>query len=405
MSLTTKTRVLFVDDEPIILELLKAALAMEADQWEASFAASGEEALQLLGGRTFEIVVSDMHMPGISGAQLLNEVMVKYPSTIRVILCGAADREQVLRCVGATHQFLTKPFQLKSLRATLNRFRSLRSRLPDAEILKQLPKRERLPSIPAVYLKILSALEDPECPAQRIGEIVATDPGLTAKILQMVNSAFFGFAREVSNAEEAVMLLGVSNIRALALTAHLFSSFKPVTSTEWSAEQVWNHSIRVGRIARRIAELEEADERFCEQTLTAGLLHDIGQLILAENLGIKYLDLHARARTEARPTAEVEREVLGVNHAEVGGYLLDLWGLPPALVEAVAFHHEPGKNTEPIFSPLTAVHAANALEQSVAEPGGEPLPLVDVDLRYLETLGLAEHLPFWQEDLASFESR
>src|SRR5207249_1724277 len=110
--------------------------------------------------------------------------------------------------VGATHQFLAKPCQLSAIEATLNRVRGLRELVRSEPIQKIVTRKDSLPSIPAVYFKLVEALQNPNCPTEGIGEIVAGDPGLTAKILQLVNSSFFGFAREVSSVGDAVMLLG-----------------------------------------------------------------------------------------------------------------------------------------------------------------------------------------------------
>ena len=376
MKTASKTRILFVDDEPSILELLDLTVGTMPGAWETRLAESGEKALNLMEKESFNVVVSDMRMPGMNGAQLLNEVMRRYPATSRIILSGYADQQELLRCVGATHQFLAKPCELSVLQATLTRIQGLRERLRSEEIQQLVSRKSSIPSIPAVYFKIAEALQQPDCPVERIAEAVASDPGLTARILQLVNSAFFGYAREVSNAEEAVMLLGVGRIRTLALTAHLFNSFEHVVSEHWSVEKTWNHSVRTGQWAKRIADLEHQDEHLAEQAFTAGILHDAGKLILLNNLLTNYLDIIARAVKENRPLIEVERERLGTTHANVGAYLLDLWGLPLPLVEAVALHHEPGKTGQLVFSPLTAVHAANVLEQEArrleSEGGLEP---------------------------------
>jgi HD-like signal output (HDOD) protein/CheY-like chemotaxis protein len=401
MNAPNIARILFVDDEPMILELLKLTLAPMSGEWDMGFAPSGDVALAWMAKRPYDIVVSDMRMPGMSGAQLLNEVMKRYPATVRIIFSGYAEQEQVLKCIGNTHQFLAKPFDVGALKAALNRCQNSKTRLPNAEIQALLARRDHLPSIPAVYFQIIDALQAPDCSAQRIGEIVATDPGLTAKILQLVNSAFFGFAREISNAEEAVMLLGVGTIRALALTVHLFSAFEPMKSSDWSVEQISNHSLRVGRLARKIAEFENAEEGLREEAFTAGLLHDAGKLILADNLAARYLELHTRARAQDRPLSVVEREALGVTHAEVGAYLLDLWGLPASLVEAVALHHEPGKTHEPAFSSLTAVHVANGLAETGRASDPEAVSR-KLDLQYLDQLRLRDRLETWREKLSGF---
>ena len=396
MNPPAKTRILFVDDEEMILDLLKLSLASMRHEWEMRFVDSGEAALALIKDQPFDIVVSDMRMPRMSGAQLLNEVMKRFPATIRIILSGYAEQEQVLKCVGATHQFLTKPFNLDALKTTLNRCRRSKARLPNAEIQKLLARRDRLPSIPTVYFQIVEALQAPDCPAQRLGEIVATDPALTAKILQLVNSAFFGFAREISSPDEAVLLLGVGTIRALVLTLHLFSAFKSQTAQDWPIEQIWSHSLRVGRLARKIAELEGTDQELWEQTFTAGLLHDAGKLLLADNLATVYLELYSRAAREKLALVELERGAFGVSHAEVGAYLLDLWGLPAPLVEAVALHHAPTQAADAAFSPLTAVHVANVLEAE-SRTGDSTHPLPTLDTHYLAQLKLEPRLPLWRE--------
>jgi HD-like signal output (HDOD) protein len=280
----------------------------------------------------------------------------------------------------------------------LNRIHGLRERLRSDEIQKLAGKKDSLPSVPAVYFELLKALEDPDCPTERIGEIVATDPALTAKILQLVNSAFFGFAREVSSASEAVMLLGVSTIRSLALTMHLFSAFGGVESGHWSMEKAWRHSMRVGQWAKRIVELEGADQGTAEQAFTAGILHDVGKLILVDNLSERYLEVLERAAKENRPVVEIEQEALGATHADVGAYLLDLWGLPAPLVEAAALHHEPGRTSALTFSPLAAVHATNVLEHA-SESQDPKGALKELDSLYLDQLGLAGRLEVWREKL------
>lgn len=398
MKAAPKTRILFVDDEETVLRLLQRTVASMGAGWETACATSGEAALALLEQQSFEIVVSDMRMPGMSGGQLLNEIMRRHPGTVRIMMSGYADEAHVLKCVGATHQFLAKPFDLGALKVRLARIRSLKARLPNAEIKKLLAQRDHLPSIPSVYHQMLEALQSPDCPTQRLGEIVATDPGLTAKLLQLVNSAFFGAAREVSSAEEAVMILGVGIVRALALSVHVFSAFERVAAPDWSVEQLWHHSLRVGRLARKLVEVEEAGEELWEPAFTAGVLHDIGKLLLADSLSDTYLTLHSRALKEGRPLIELEREAFGVTHAEVGAYLLDLWGLPTSLVEAVAFHHEPGKTLEPRFSSLTAIHVANAFDTAATATEGLDSLL---DTAYLDQLILRDRLDVWRASLSA----
>jgi len=395
MNAGAKTRILFVDDESMVLDMLRMAVRVMKQTWEPTFAGSGQDALKVLTRQPQDVVMSDLRMPGMSGAQLLNEVMKLYPSTVRIVLSGFAEQETVMRCVGSTHQFLLKPLNMSALIALLQRIANLRQRLQSVEIRELVGGKESLPSIPEVYFEILDALAEPDCPVERIGQIVASDPGLTTKLLQLVNSAFFGFAHEVSSAEEATILLGTGTIRSLALTLHLFTAFKTPAVEGCSLEQIWSHSLRVARLARRIAMLEGGDEGLAEQAFTAGLLHDVGKLVLAERKAAPYLELVVRARKEGRPLMDVEAEALPATHPEVGAYLLDLWGLPMPLVEAVAWHHRPSQAGSSGFSALTAVHVANVLEQN-GLIGITRANLSQLDLPYLQGLKLEHRVEVWQ---------
>jgi putative nucleotidyltransferase with HDIG domain len=403
MSSTPKTRILFVDDDPLVLRMLQLAVELLNGEWETDFVKSGTEALTRMSEQPYDAIVTDMCMPGMSGAELLNEVMRRHPSTIRLILSSFADEETVLLCVGAAHQFLSKPFRLEQLQASLDRIHLLRTRIANPEIRALVTKKGSLPSIPAVYFEILAALQNPDCPAHDIGDIVAKDPALTTKLLQLVNSAFFGFAEDVSSPNDAVMLLGVGTIRSLALTTQLFSAFSTKNFKNSPLQRVWTHSMRVGQLAKRIAQLETGNQEIMEEAFTAGTLHDVGKLILAENLPEVYSGIVVRAREQQRPLTELEQETLHATHAEAGAYLLDLWGLPTPLVEAVALHHEPARSASQEFSPLTAVHVGNILEheENAADLKDNHGSVPQLDTEYLTRLGLADRFDAWRAELAT----
>jgi HD-like signal output (HDOD) protein len=396
MNEHSKTRILFVDDEPAVIHVLRLSLRKLAAEWEVFFAASGNEALALMAQQPLDIVVSDMRMPGMTGAELLNRTMQLYPRTVRIILSGYSEEEVVRKSIGVTHQWLMKPIDLSKLRSILNRIHKFNQRLTSEEVRAVTAKISHLPSIPAIYFKIMEALQSPDAPLEQIGEIVATDPPLTAKTLQLVNSAFFGYARDISNATDAVQLLGVNRIRSLALALHLFSAFDTSLVKTLPLDALWNHSVRAAVLAARIASLEGKDEDFIDQTFTAGLLHDVGKLILAANLPQAFTEILNTARTRQKSLAETEIEILHASHADAGGFLLGVWGLPVPLVEAVAFHHRPMETAELQFSPLTAVHVANFCEQK-NHPGELALPTTPLDLNYLAAIGMQNRLVEWQK--------
>ncbi|MBM3879764.1 MAG: HDOD domain-containing protein [Verrucomicrobia bacterium] len=397
-----KTRILFVDDESSMLELLRLMMRTMADEWESSFVQSGAAALESMEQQPFDVIVTDMRMPQMTGAQLLNQVMRRYPQTVRIVLSAYADERTALESIGATHQWLQKPCPLPVLKSAVSRIHGLNRRLQRPEVRLLAARLSSLPSIPSVYFRMLEALESCDVSVETIGAILAEDPGLTAKVLQLVNSAFFGFARPVANGAEAVQLLGVGRILSLALAVNLFAGLEAAIFKNLPLQPLLDHSLLTGLWAGRIVQLEGGDRNLYNLAFTGGLLHDVGKLVLATNLPDPYRQTLAHAERTHVPLAEHEQNAFGATHADVGGYLLGIWGLPVPLVEAVALHHEPSKGIDTNFSPLTAIHVANALavDQTGAKGWVGACPL---DHSYLTALGLQARVPVWHRNLTSPE--
>jgi len=343
----------------------------------------------------FDVVVSDMRMPGMDGAQLLTEVRQRYPATVRIVLSGHSDLELVMKSVGPTHQYLTKPCDVDKLKATVERAVALRSLLISDELRTLVTGLHSIPSLPALYEEIVQALRSPDAALSVIGEIIGRDPGMSAKILQLVNSAFFGLGRAVASPGQAVSFLGLDTIRALVLSVNVFEQFDPQKIRAFRLESLWIHSLSVGTLARTIATLESSLKSVREESLLAGLLHDIGKLILVANLPNEYDAAQALASRERICVTEAQRQVFGSSHPEVGAYLLRIWGIPDEVVEAVAFHHQPSVSPADRFTALTAVHAANALD-GVVPPGDPARCPQTIDLPYLERLDLVDRLAEWR---------
>lgn len=390
-----KKRILFVDDEMLVLEGLQRMLRPLRAEWEMVFVDSGAKALELMGQAPFDVVVSDMRMPGMNGAELLAEVLKRFPKTVRLVLSGHADRDLVLKCVGSTHQYLSKPCQPEELKAAIARASQLETSLRDQSLRQLVSRLDRLPSIPALYVQIVEKLQDPQIGLDEIGEIVAKDMAMTAKILKLVNSAFFGLGRQISSPVEAVSYLGVETIKSLVLSIHAFSQFTSVKLGAFSIDALWAHSQQTAGLAKEIARLESADQKLLDDCFVAGLLHDTGKLVLASNFPQQYDRVTEAARGGTLALLTAEENTFGANHAEVGGYLLGLWGLPVPVVEAIALHHQPAQSPHLAFSPLTAVHAADALVH-IPLPGTERNPADDLDLMYLGRLSLEARLEPWR---------
>jgi HD-like signal output (HDOD) protein len=386
-------RVLFVDDEPNILMGLRRTLRPMLTEWEMEFVANGEEALQAMAGRQFDMVVTDMRMPGMTGAELLEKIQQQFPETIRIILSGQSDRESILRSNASAHQFLSKPCEPEQLKSLLNRTIALTDLLRNASLKKLVSQLNCVPSLPSIYHDITRELRSESPSSSRIGGMIARDIGMTAKLLQMVNSAVYGMRTQISEPEQAVHLLGLNTIQTMVLSLSIFSVIDPVVFSVDEAERLWEHSVASSKISRSIAKAEGISGHALDPYLSAGLLHDIGTLVIASADPLSYRRiLDVSSSTGTRPWL-VEREILGCSHAEVGAYLLGIWGLPASIVEAVAWHHHPSESPVAEFSPLAAVHAASILHADMYPEHKHGSP--GLDQVFLERLGLTERQEIW----------
>jgi HD-like signal output (HDOD) protein len=395
-------RILFVDDEANVLQGLKRLLHPMRREWETSFSQSGQDALQTLANESFDVIVSDMRMPGMDGAALLSEVMRHYPDMVRIILSGHSSQESTMKTIGVAHQFLAKPCDADQLKRTIEHAFALRDLLADEKLKGTLSQLGSVPSMPQLYKELLEELRYPDASAKRVGQIVAQDPGMTAKVLQLVNSAFFGLARRVVNPEQATAMLGVDTMKVLVLGIDVFSQFSGTGVEGLGPETIQRHCSHTANIAKQIAVLEKAPKDVIDASLMAGFLHDIGKLILAQNLPEKYAIIMGRSRKEGLPLCQVEREELGSTHAAVGAYLLGLWGLPSPIVEATAFHHEPSLSYNDTFSALTAVHVADILGPDHADEC-DASEAEKLDLPYLQRVGVADRLDEWKAKCFNLE--
>ena len=192
----------------------------------------------------------------------------------------------------------------------------------------------------ALMTLLTQALTDPDTSLQKIARIVEQDVGISAKILQLVNSAFFGIAHSITNIEHAVIYLGINTLRSLVLSLEIFRVFEPKTPLPgFSLERLQHHA----RLAAHIAARLPVPKHLADITMVAGMLHDVGKLILAWKFPERFKKLLAEAAEEHCPLYKVEEREYGFSHAEIGAYLLGLWGLPYILVEAVALHHGPNR--------------------------------------------------------------
>jgi HD-like signal output (HDOD) protein/CheY-like chemotaxis protein len=332
--------VLFVDDEPHLLAGLRRMLRSERDRWDIRFASSGSEALKMIEQSPVDAIVSDMRMPGMSGAELLAAVQRSYPSTARIILSGQSDRESVLAAVRSAQQFLAKPCDVATLTHAVDRALEVRRMLAAPALQELIGGVASLLTLPTVYHELVAAMDSPDVDLAVVAKILASDVATSAAVLKLVNSGFFGLPREVSSVDSAVSLLGLENIQALVLTGSVFRMDDELAKVV-DVDELRRVALCRVAIGRTIATNEAWPLHERNLVGLSCMLRDVGALILAEGMPRAAGELATATAAEAVPTdparrAELEAAAYGCTVPEASAYLLGLWGFAPIVVHTIA---------------------------------------------------------------------
>ncbi|MDA8307891.1 MAG: response regulator [Deltaproteobacteria bacterium] len=381
-----KKRILFVDDEPEVLLSMRRMLRSMRSQWEIDFAGSGQDALRTMAGKPCDVVAADMRMPGMDGLRLLERVRELHPGVVRIILSDHSDKDAALKSVGLAHYFLSKPCEAGKLKITITHACGMRALLTDEPLINLISRIDSLPSLPSLYQEVVEEAQSQNGSLAKVGDIISKDVGMSAKLLQVVNSAFFGFPGQVSSIMRAVNLLGLENIKALILSLKIFTSSHPTNFHCYSLSSLWSHSISVGMIARSIATQEGFSQNLIDEAFMAGMLHDVGKVVLMDKLPEECLKISELVKSSGCQLWEAEQKISGTTHAQLGAYLMGMWGLSESVVEAIAFHHCPGKSTNESFGTLTVIHLANSMEHR----GRNAKKNNRLDVDYLKKLGISD---------------
>jgi HD-like signal output (HDOD) protein/CheY-like chemotaxis protein len=371
--MTGKPHVVFVDDEPRILDGLRRMLRRESARWDMSFAAGGAEALALMESRDCNVVVSDFRMPGMDGGELLGKVQRLYPTTARVILSGQTGEQDVLRVISLAHQFLTKPAPRDQLVQTVNRLIAAQAASGDDSARRDVSMVDSLPSPPGLVAELIAALNAEDASPESVGAIIEQDPAAAAKVLHLVNSSASMVSNVVSDVVQAVAMLGTRTVRGLVLMHAVVRGLDPsgALPTSW-IQEVTDHSVHTSRLARQLA----GDTPWADAAFTAGLLHEVGPLVLASSRPESYPGVLRSWAAGSAPGAQdapgptlddIERASCGTCHSEAGANLLALWGLPPAVVEAVARHAVLEESPE-VHDAISAVALAHHVVEAELGP-------------------------------------
>jgi HD-like signal output (HDOD) protein len=395
--------ILIVDDEPQVQNTLRQWLVASAPDWRVELSASGMDALHKMAKCQFDAIIADLSLTGMDGIELLGEVRMHHPGTARIIMCRQNERQALQSAFGLAHQYIFKPCKLERLMEALSSVVN-RNSIGNENIKKLLGQIKSIPSLPSNYVDLKKEAQSENASLHNVAAIIQRDPAMLAKILQLVNSVQYGLSQQVSNIQEAVMYLGLETIQSLFLSLHLFSYFQRTQIKSCQLANLWNHSWKTATLARQMALAVGVRAHTVEESFTAGILHDLGKLVLAGGMADSYKMTIAKASEERISEIEAEKAVFHCTHAEVGSYLLGLWGIATPIVDAVHYHHIPLQANHLDIHALTVVHVANFLshlhtdaDQAIINSG--------IDLDYLASVNCLEHLETWQDIYREVEQR
>ncbi len=363
-----RAKILFVDDEVNILNALKRKLHFMNTEWDMSFADSGKKGLELMELSPFDILVTDMRMPEMSGIELLSIVYEKYPDVVRIILSGHTDRNAVMQSIGLAHQFFSKPTETDDLVETLQRIIYVKNQLNNVDMLKVISQMKSLPILPSIYKELMEIIKSEDVSLKKIGDLIAQDISISAKILQLVNSSFFSVMKKVSDIHQAINLLGLEIVKDIILTFHIFNQVDISLIKRFHLKELWIHSLGVGTLAKSIAQDLNLPIEKSESAFVAGLLHDIGRLILVLEFPSTYAEVIQRVKKEKISLIEAERSVFHISHCEIAAYLTSLWGFSSCITESILLHHQPNVIPHKSVTIGTSLYLGNYIFHKLTSP-------------------------------------
>lgn len=360
-------RILFVDDEPRILSGIENALIFANDDWEADFAGCGEEAVALLDANPYDVLVTDMKMPGLTGADVLEHAKATRPGIVRLILSGEVDPILAERAMPLTHEFVPKPCDPDELFGIIDRVYGTSRSLEDGTVRDVLGSLDRLPSQPTLHMRIQQAIERGEG-GDTVAPIIEGDLAIASSVIKTANSAFYGFKNPAENVRDAVVRLGMQTVTGIVLNAEVASWASPEKKS--LVASLNSHSAIMSDIVRKLIGKE------IKQAALAGLLHDVGVLVLITQFEDEYTTLEKVIAAGQEPGEATERQIFGASHAEIGAYMLEMWNADPVVVAATRSHHDPESVDGEVRRLVDAITAADLAHDAEVELP----PFLDHDL-------------------------
>ncbi len=392
-----KKNILFVDDNDNVISGIQRQLRPYRNFWQLFFAKTGQQALELMAAQPIDLIISEIMLPEMRGDELLAKVLEQHPATVRMIFSGYTSEDSLQKALEYAHQYLTKPCSPENLHEAITQVFTIQTCIDNPQIISGLGDINQLPSLPKIYRELNAAIADENTTPRIIADIFAKDPGLSAKLLQLINSPYFGMKRTVSSLSEAINLIGIKRLNNLLLSAHLKAQFPaPDPETTLYMEYIWQDAAKVSELARLIALAENQQEDRPDQAYLGGLLHNLGLLIFLSRGGHKLKTLIEQVKHTDIPIRQLETTIFGFTAPEAATYLLSLWKIPPRIIEAILLQNTPNQTDYDGMNALTAVHVATCLIEHASAQDFQRLFNIELDLAYLERLGKTDRLADWQ---------
>jgi HD-like signal output (HDOD) protein/CheY-like chemotaxis protein len=374
-------RIYFIDDAPELRKVLKTLLERIQPKWVVKDFADAASALAACEKEAPHLIISDQTMPKTTGTEMFDIIRKKYPEIIRILISGHASTANK---IASAQQYLSKPFNIREIADTVKRAFAAQESLANPRFAKLVGSITSFPALPKNCVNLLQELEG-DVNSDNITRLISEDGGILTRALQLANSPLFHGGTVAEDAGAALVQLGTRNMRALVLSVHIFQGYENINLPEINYTKLWNHCCLTATIAQQLARKQSGGGSL-HDVFFAGLVHDLGRLILMENRREEYASACKQALAQKTGLEAVETQMFGKNNTELTGFMLQLWGMPESVCRTVTNHLEPWQQPgETAITPATILYVANFLARRDNPP--DPFATPPLNKEYLESVG------------------
>lgn len=386
-------RILLVHDDSDFLQKLRLELAGLAPEWKIFASSNPSKALTNLEEHPVDLVACSSQLSSFNSVEFVQLLQKHHPQIIRFVLTENVEEEFSLRSI--IHCQISASLEVSVLFQAIDEALQVSQTPIDPKLQQVVDEFALLPDTAPVCRRIFTSLHDPHTiHTHTVEEILNEDAPIAAKVRFVANNPYFRSGAQSADLHNALLFLGTDILKGVVLAAKAFEQIASKKSEARLTHSLWSHSVRTAILAHSITWKHTENEQLADGAFTAGLLHDVGKLLLNQAFGRKYKRVLKISKIEKKPLWEMENSIFANSHAEVGAHLLNRWRLSPDIAEAVAYHHTPQLAPGNTFSCVTTLHIANCVEHQ--KPANAPLATGGVlDVAYLQSLGLPSKLSHW----------